>query len=203
MEIVPTYRSILLQYDPLRWTFSDMAARLQQLRIEEGAAESDTVTLIEIPTLYGGEYGPDIDFVSEHTKLSKEEVVARHTRVDYLVYMLGFIPGFTYLGGMDESLATPRLQTPRLQIQPGSVGIAGTQTGIYPSLSPGGWQIIGRTPLKLYDSDKNPPVFIQAGDYIRYRSVTPEEYEEIEQAVAAGTYQVHTQTMNRGDLHGV
>ena len=110
--------------------------------------------------------------------------------------MLGFIPGFTYLGGMDESLATPRLKTPRLQIQPGSVGIAGTQTGIYPSLSPGGWQIIGRTPLKLYDADKNPPVFIQAGDYIRYRSVTPEEYAAIAESVEKGTYQVSMQTIN-------
>ena len=113
--------------------------------------------------------------------------------------MLGFIPGFTYLGGMDESLATPRLKTPRLQIQPGSVGIAGTQTGIYPSLSPGGWQIIGRTPLKLYDADKNPPVFIQAGDYIRYRSVTPEEYAAIAESVEKGTYQVSMQTINNPD----
>ena len=200
---MPTYRSILLQYDPLRWTFSDITARLRQLSIEESGNESDTVTLIEIPTLYGGEYGPDIDFVSEHTKLPKEEVIKRHTSVDYLVYMLGFIPGFTYLGGMDESLATPRLKTPRLQIQPGSVGIAGTQTGIYPSLSPGGWQIIGRTPLKLYDADKNPPVFIQAGDYIRYRSVTPEEYAAIAESVEKGTYQVSMQTIKRGDLHEV
>jgi len=135
--------------------------------------------------------------------LPKEEVIKRHTGVDYLVYMLGFIPGFTYLGGMDESLATPRLKTPRLQIQPGSVGIAGTQTGIYPSLSPGGWQIIGRTPLKLYDADKNPPVFIQAGDYIRYRSVTPEEYAAIAESVEKGTYQVSMQTIKRGDLHEV
>lgn len=203
VEIVPTYRSILLQYDPLRWTFSDMTDRLKQLNIEESGSESDTVTLIEIPTLYGGEYGPDIDFVSEHTKLPKEEVIKRHTSVDYLVYMLGFIPGFTYLGGMDETLATPRLQTPRLQIQPGSVGIAGKQTGIYPSLSPGGWQIIGRTPLKLYDAAKNPPVFIQAGDYIRYRSITPEEYQTIAESVEKGTYRINMQTVKRGDLHEV
>jgi len=201
IEIVPTYRSVLLQYDPLRWTFSALAKKLQELTLAEEEHESKEVTLIEIPTAYGGAYGPDIAFVSEHTKLSQEEIILRHAGADYLVYMLGFIPGFTYLGGMDEALATPRLKTPRLQIPPGSVGIAGTQTGIYPSLSPGGWQIIGRTPLKLYDSAKNPPVFIQAGDYIRYRSITEEEYHTIEREVAADTYQVRIRTVNREDLH--
>lgn len=201
VEMTPTYRSILLQYDPFVWTHEEIIEKLKSISLGSEKEEADEVNLIEIPTLYGGEFGLDFDFVSEHTKLSKVEIIKRHTDVDYLVYMLGFIPGFTYLGGMDESLATPRLKTPRLQILPGSVGIAGSQTGIYPSLSPGGWQIIGRTPLNLYDASKNPPVFIQAGDYIRYISIDETEYKRIEQEVAEGSYQVKIQKVNRGDLH--
>lgn len=201
LEIIPTYRSVLLQYDPFLWTYKEILGKLNTFVLDSHGEEEEEVNLIEIPTLYAGEFGPDIDFVSEHTKLSVKEIIERHTAVDYLVYMLGFIPGFTYLGGMDESLATPRLKTPRLQILPGSVGIAGSQTGIYPSLSPGGWQIIGRTPLSLYDSTKNPPVFIQAGDYIRYVSIDQDEYARIEKEVKEGSYEVKIQKVNRGDLH--
>lgn len=201
VEVIPTYRSVLLQYDPFVWTYKDILEKLNTLTLDSCDEEEEEVHLIEIPTLYAGEFGSDIDFVSAHTKLSVEEIIQRHTAVDYLVYMLGFIPGFTYLGGMDESLSTPRLKTPKLGILPGSVGIAGSQTGIYPSLSPGGWQIIGRTPLNLYDTTKNPPVFIQAGDYIRYISIDEGEYARIEKEVQEGRYEVKIQKVNRGVLH--
>ena len=167
----------------------------------EATVEDEEVTLIEIPTLYNDECGPDLEYVAEYNKLSKEEVIKIHTGTDYLVYMLGFMPGFTYLGGMSEKIATPRLESPRLQIYPGSVGIAGKQTGMYPSMSPGGWRIIGRTPLKLYNPDSDIPVYISSGDYIRYVSVDEEKYNEILKQVEAGEYKLNIRKAKRGELH--
>lgn len=134
--------------------------------------------------------------------MDEEEVIAIHSGRDYLVYMLGFSPGFLYLGGMDERIFTPRLSTPRSAIPAGSVGIAGMQTGIYPSESPGGWQLIGRTPLKLYDETREPPVFVEAGDYIRYVPIDEQEFLRIQAEVEKGIYQVSIRKINEGDLHG-
>ena len=133
--------------------------------------------------------GPDIENVAAHNHKTVKEVIRIHTSGEYLIYMLGFIAGFPYLGGMSKEIATPRLKNPRVKIEGGSVGIAGEQTGIYPVDSPGGWQLIGRTPLKLYDADREKPVLLEAGQYIRFRSVSQEEYERIEKEVADGTYQ--------------
>ena len=176
IELTPTYRSLTVKYDPIKISYKDLVNKLKEFENVESDNSENKVKLVEIPTVYGGEYGPDIAFVAEHAGLSEEEVVKIHTGTDYLVYMLGFAPGFTYLGGMDEKIATPRLKSPRLKIAAGSVGIAGSQTGMYPSESPGGWQLIGRTPLKLYDENKEPPVFVNAGDYIRYVSISEDEY---------------------------
>jgi len=134
-------------------------------------------------------------------KLSKEEVIKIHTGTDYLVYMLGFMPGFTYLGGMSEKIATPRLESPRLQIYPGSVGIAGKQTGMYPSMSPGGWRIIGRTQLKLYNPDSDTPVYISSGDYVRYVSISEEEYNDILKKVENNEYKLNIRKVKRGELN--
>ena len=164
-------------------------------------AEGEEVTLVEIPTLYNDEVGPDLSYVAEHNKLSKEEVIKIHTGTDYLVYMLGFMPGFTYLGGMSEKIATPRLESPRLQIYPGSVGIAGKQTGMYPSMSPGGWRIIGRTPLKLYNPDSDTPVYISSGDYVRYVSISEEEYNDILKKVENNEYKLNIRKIKRGELN--
>lgn len=201
LDILPTYRSILINYDPVKISYGEMVEILNGLSKSDKANESDEVRLIEIPTLYGKEYGPDIDFVAENANLSVDEVIKIHSGTDYLVYMMGFIPGFTYLGGLDPRIATPRLKSPRLKIEPGSVGIAGNQTGMYPLESPGGWQLIGRTPLKLFDDTKEPPVFIQAGDYIRYVSIDKEEYDKIEKEVENDTYKVSIKKVKRGDLH--
>lgn len=201
LDILPTYRSILINYDPVKISYGEMVETLNGLSKSDKANESDEVRLIEIPTLYGKEYGPDIDFVAENANLSVDEVIKIHSGTDYLVYMMGFIPGFTYLGGLDPRIATPRLKSPRLKIEPGSVGIAGSQTGMYPLESPGGWQLIGRTPLKLFDDTKEPPVFIQAGDYIRYVSIDKEEYDKIEKEVENDTYKVSIKKVKRGDLH--
>lgn len=201
LDILPTYRSILINYDPVKISYGEMMDILKGLSKADPNKQSDEVRLIEIPTLYGGEYGPDIDFVAENAKMSKEEVIKIHSGTDYLVYMMGFIPGFTYLGGLDERIATPRLKSPRLKIDPGSVGIAGSQTGMYPLESPGGWQLIGRTPLKLFDDTKEPPVFIQAGNYIRYVPIDQKEYDKIKNEVENDTYKVSIKKVKRGDLH--
>lgn len=202
VEMTPTYRSITIVYEPEKLSYSELVEQLKKYESVSSSDGEEKVNLIEIPTLYGGEYGPDMDFVKSNAGLSEEEVVKIHTGIDYLVYMLGFAPGFTYLGGMDERIATPRLKSPRLKIEAGSVGIAGSQTGMYPSESPGGWQLIGRTPLKLYNPESEPPVFIQAGDYIRYVSIDEEEYNKIKAEVESGDYKVNVRRVEVGELNG-
>ena len=135
---------------------------------------------VRIPVCYGGEFGPDLDYVAEYHHMTPDEVVKIHTSGDYLVYMIGFAPGFPYIGGLPEAIATPRRDTPRLVIPKGTVGIAGTQTGAYPLETPGGWQLIGRTPLELFrPQDPEHPSVLKAGDKVEFYSITPEEYAEI------------------------
>ena len=179
-ELVPTYCALLIQYDAMLYSYSDICNLMEPL-LEPSATDdaNERVTVIEIPTVYGGEFGPDLGFVASHNNLSEDEVVSIHSGTDYLVYMLGFIPGFTYLGGMDPRIATPRLSSPRTLIPAGSVGIAGEQTGTYTSDSPGGWQIIGRTPVTMYDMSKEQAALLSAGDYVRYVPIDEAEYNRI------------------------
>jgi inhibitor of KinA len=135
--------------------------------------------LIEIPVCYDAEFGFDLDRVAEHTKLSAREVVDLHSTAEYRVACIGFVPGFTFLAGLPKNLATPRRDVPRKEIPPGSVGIGGAQTGIYPLLSPGGWNLIGRTPLKLFDPLKNPPTLLHPGDRVRFRAIARKEFESL------------------------
>ena len=180
IELVPTYCALLVQYDAMVYSYSDIC-RILEPTLQESVTDSanELVTIVEIPTVYGGEFGPDLGFVASHNHLSEAEVVSIHSGTDYLVYMLGFIPGFTYLGGMDPRIATPRLSSPRTLIPAGSVGIAGEQTGTYPSDSPGGWQIIGRTPVTMYDMSKKQAALLQAGDYVRYVPIDENEFHRI------------------------
>lgn len=136
-------------------------------------------TIIEIPVCYGGEFGPDLEYVAAHHHLSTDEVIRIHCSSEYLIYAIGFAPGFPYMGGMSEQIATPRKSTPRLVIPAGSVGIAGKQTGIYPLATPGGWQLIGRTPLALFQPHQYPPVLLQSGSYIRFRAIDHAEYDHL------------------------
>ena len=192
IELVPTYRSLMVHYDPSLIHPDDLQAAISSLDLD-GATESAGKRIVEIPTLYGGEFGPDIGFVAENAGMSESEVIAIHSGADYLVYAMGFSPGFPYLGGLDPRLNTPRLTTPRTLIPGGSVGIAETQTGTYPVASPGGWQLIGRTPLKLFEPESDPPAIINAGDRVRFVALQNEDaFHEIERRVHDGAYSVVT-----------
>lgn len=174
VETVPTYRSLMVHIDPLAADPLALAATLERLAAEEaretpgGNGASPLGRLVEIPVVYGGEVGPDMAYVAEKTGLAPEEIIALHTAPTYVVYMIGFLPGFPYMGGLDPRLATPRLATPRLKIPAGSVGIGGQQTGVYSLESPGGWAVIGRTPLTLFDPMRDEPCLLLAGDRVRF-----------------------------------
>ncbi|MEA1963761.1 MAG: 5-oxoprolinase subunit PxpB [Candidatus Aerophobetes bacterium] len=174
-EIVPTYRSLSIYYDPLKIELEDLLEKLGEIKNSSEEIKIPSPRVIKIPTVYGGEYGPDLEFVAKHNSLSQEEVIKIHTGRDYLVYMFGFSPGHTYLE-VDERIATPRLKTPRVNIAAGSVGIGGKQTCIRPQEIPGGLRIIGRTPLKLFNPDKEPPVPFLPGDYLKFNPISEEEY---------------------------
>ncbi len=182
-EAVPGYATLLVYYDPLAlsyeqvlaWVQARLPSRLGGLAartVDETSAGTTTglptPRRIEVPVIYGGEHGPDLEFVAQHSGLSPEEVIRRHTAHDYPVYLVGFTPGFPYLGGLDETIAVPRLPSPRQRVPAGSVGIAGQQTGIYSVDSPGGWRLIGWTPLKLFDPQRNPPALLAPGDVVRF-----------------------------------
>jgi inhibitor of KinA len=137
--------------------------------------------VIEIPVCYDREFAPDLDDVAKHAEISAQEVVALHSKSKYRVACIGFVPGFTFLAGLPRNLGTPRRDVPRKEIPPGSVGIGGAQTGIYPLRSPGGWNLIGRTPLKLFDPSKNPPTLLHPGDRVRFRAISTEEFESLKQ----------------------
>lgn len=202
IELVPTYCALLVEYDAMLYSYSEICNIIEPT-LEEGMANTtnELVTVVEVPTVYGGEFGPDLSFVASHNHLSEDEVISIHSGTDYLVYMLGFIPGFTYLGGMDLRIATPRLSSPRTLIPAGSVGIAGEQTGTYPSDSPGGWQIIGRTPVTMYDMSKAQAALLKAGDYVRYVPIDESEFHRIK---ALGTdYVPVIREVEVGDLRGV
>ncbi len=179
VESVPTYRSLAVYVDEKadRGIVRDTLVRCLPERVEQNV--EDTGELVEIPVCYGGEYGPDLGAVAEKAGITAGEVVSRHSGAEYYVYMLGFTPGFCYLGGMDQSLETPRLEEPRVRIPAGSVGIAGKQTGIYPIESPGGWRLIGRTPLDLFDPVRDPAVLVNAGMRLRFVPVSEEGYRAL------------------------
>jgi KipI family sensor histidine kinase inhibitor len=189
-DFIPAYNELMVCYDPAKIGYRRLLESLRACAADPGAILLPPAEVVHVPVLYGGEAGPDLHHVAEHNGLAAEDVIRIHSSADCLVYMLGFTPGFCYLGGMDKRIATPRHETPRLKIPAGSVGIAGEQTGIYPFESPGGWQLIGRTPLRLFNPDSRPEFLFSAGDYIRFYPVDRDEYEQIAEEVAEGTYQV-------------
>ena len=177
IEVTPTYRSILIMYDPSVTGPSQLVAEMVSLESQLEEVEIPPPRIVEIPVLYGSEMGPDITFVADNAGLSVEEVIQLHTEPCYQIYMIGFTPGFAFLGGLPDALTTPRLSTPRSHVPAGSVGIANDQTGMYPVDSPGGWQLIGRTPLRLFDPLREEPFLYQAGDQIKFQGISRAEYD--------------------------
>ena len=184
LEVIPTYRSIILIYDPGVTSPHHLEAVL--LSLEERLTEIDIPLpkTVQIPVCYGGELGPDIGFVARHNNLTAANVIRIHSAPHYQIYMVGFTPGFPYLGGLPEALHTPRLETPRTVVPAGSVGIANAQTGVYSIDSPGGWRLIGRTPLRLFDPKRANPFLFKAGDLLKFEPISMDEYHDIDKAGA-------------------
>jgi len=180
LDMHPAYTSVLLRFDACG---TDHQSIEREVRARLPAIEQlqlPPADVVEIPVCYGGQFGPDLADVAAASGLDEQEVIARHSQAGYAVFFLGFVPGFAYLGGLPESLATPRLATPRRQVPAGSVGIAGVQTGVYPIATPGGWRLIGRTPLRLFDPDRKPETLLKLGDAVRFRRIEADQFRRLE-----------------------
>jgi inhibitor of KinA len=176
-DIVPAYRSLTVYFDPLRTDHTGLMDWLNEALQRSEPMPEQMGRLVEIPVCYGGEYGPDLAEVARFADLSEADVIERHTAPIYQVFMLGFVPGFAYLAAVDPRIAAPRRPEPRPRVVAGSVGVAGEQTGIYPADTPGGWQLIGRTPLKPFDLGRPDPFLLKAGDRVRFHRIVPGEFD--------------------------
>ena len=179
IEHVPAYTSVTIYYRPAEVGYQGLCERISAAMENLDEQAVPPARVVTVPVCYGGPFGPDIEYVAQAAGLSVEQVVELHSQVEYLVSMMGFAPGFPYLSGLPARLATPRLATPRLMVKAGSVGIGGAQTGVYPIQTPGGWRIIGHTPLKLYDPTAASPFLLSPGDHVRFKPVRPEEHDRI------------------------
>ncbi|MGE1113873.1 5-oxoprolinase subunit PxpB [Priestia megaterium] len=194
IECVPAFTNLTIFYNPLEVVAAvkkkekkefvspfEVVSSIIQSKLENERTEKElNHRTVSIPVCYGGEYGPDLEYVARHHNLTTEEVISIHSEGEYLAYMIGFAPGFPFLGGLSERIATPRRPSPRTSIPAGSVGIAGMQTGVYPISTPGGWQLIGQTPIKLFLPEQNPPSLLQAGDIVKFEPISKEEYQELQ-----------------------
>jgi inhibitor of KinA len=191
IECVSAFSSVTVFYDPMevKSLLTDIIEKEQSLYKILSSLIQETLSkleesfdykprIVEIPVCYGREFGPDLEYVAEHNNLTVDEVIKIHSSGEYLVYMIGFAPGFPYLGGMSEKISAPRRQSPRMLIPEGSVGIAGLQTGVYPISTPGGWQLIGRTPLELFRPKEYPPSLLQSGDIVKFYPISYKEYKK-------------------------
>ncbi|UOE92378.1 5-oxoprolinase subunit PxpB [Alkalihalobacillus sp. LMS39] len=200
VEWVPTYHSVTIYYDPVVYTYDEINFIVEELYEKSKTTTLSNARFVTIPVLYDEEVGPDLQKVAQFHQLPLEKIIEIHSSRLYLVFMIGFTPGFPYLGGMDEAIAIPRLETPRILVQAGSVGIAGNQTGIYSVDSPGGWHIIGRTPVPLFEMKKNPPVLLKAGDFLLFAPITKQEFNSIEEQVKQKKYKPLIKTIDEGEI---
>jgi inhibitor of KinA len=176
-DVVPAYRSVAIYFDPLRTSVDALVGRIQRDAARGPMASTDPRPPLRIPVCYGGEYGPDLEAVAAFAHISDAEVIRIHTSPTYRVFMLGFVPGFAYLGIVDSRIAMPRHSAPRVRVPQGSVGIAGVQTGIYPTETPGGWQLIGRTPIVPFDAGRAEPFLMKPGDAVQFHAIDPADFE--------------------------
>lgn len=202
-ELVPGYTNLCIYYDAFTvhqskafqvdgTPYDKVLHYLQHVTKQLPEKTFTPNRIIEIPVLYGGAYGPDLTYVAQTHDMSEEQVIQLHTESECVVYMLGFAPGFAFMGGLNETIATPRRNVPRLSIPAGSVGIAGKQTGIYPFETPGGWQIIGRTPIQLFLPEHHPPTLLQAGDMVKFKAISEKEFHRL-QRLHQQMLEVHVQ----------
>ncbi|WP_430467987.1 5-oxoprolinase subunit PxpB [Winogradskyella ouciana] len=190
VKVINTYNSILINYDFTIDNINDEISSLKTMYNEQNEVESTNASIWEIPVCYNKEFGHDLEDFSNQKKLSKNEIIELHSNEIYTVYFIGFLPGFLYLGGLPPKICLDRKSTPNLNIKKGSVAIGGRQTGIYPQDSPGGWHIIGRTPVEFFMSSQNPPCFVKAGDKVKFRPIEESEYLDIEKRMSKSAYQL-------------
>jgi inhibitor of KinA len=183
LNLHPAYSSLLLKFDPLRLNQARLQTTLQRYLDRLDRVELPEPRTVEIPVCYGGEFGPDLSEVSVLHRLTPQQTIEAHAAATYTVCFLGFVPGFAYLAGLPNELATPRLGTPRRQVLPGSVGIAGRQTGVYPCSTPGGWRLIGRTPLKMFSVDRPGMSLLAIGDRVRFSPISRQRFADIAGAI--------------------
>lgn len=188
-EIIPSYRAIMVTFDQHKIDIDELIQQLQLDSINyKHIDKTSNNKVVHIPVLYGSDAGPDLSEVAKYNGLTSEEVIEIHTSKQYLIYMLGFMPGFPYLGGLDSRIHMPRRSEPRVRIAAGSVGIANNQTGLYPLDSPGGWQIIGRTPIRVFNKDDQPMTLYQAGDKIKFYAIDQHTYQQIQDDIDKGCF---------------
>ncbi|NRD76353.1 5-oxoprolinase subunit PxpB [Bacillus sp. BRMEA1] len=198
VEWVPAYTTVAVYYRPGEISYHQLTSLVEKLCLASSERNTSSSIVYKIPVYYGGETGSDLSYIAKFHTLREEEVVKLHCQPEYLIYMMGFVPGFPYLGGLSPKLAVPRLEHPRPSVLPGSVGIGGKQTGIYPSVVPSGWRILGITPIQLFDIDKPSPILLSAGNYIKFYSIDVDEYLRIKDLVSQGKFTV--QTYKKGEF---
>jgi len=196
IQVTSAYNSILITYDTTIDNINDEVLSLKSLYSTKVHTNNLSFRLWKIPVCYDDEFALDLKEISTEKKLTKSKIIELHSNTIYTVYFIGFLPGFLYMGGLDESLHFPRKSTPRLQIKKGAVAIGGTQTGIYPSESPGGWNIIGNSPIIFFDASKEIPCFAKAGDKIQFVPICLKEYQDILTLVKEGVYQIESEVIN-------
>lgn len=196
-EMVPTFRSLMIYYDPAITSFENVRKKTAELTGQLIGKTTEKKRILKIPCCYGARFGLDLADMEKHTGLDRDEIIKIHSSVDYKIYMMGFLPGFVYLGGLDKRIEMPRLKSPRVRILPGAVGIGGNQTGVYPLASPGGWRLMGGTPVDFYDPYREDPILCKAGEYIRFVPITIGDYYDIRHMIVKGEYQV--EVVEEGD----
>ncbi|MBN6203676.1 5-oxoprolinase subunit PxpB [Staphylococcus saprophyticus] len=192
LEIIPSYRAIMLIIDITQSDATEIINSLDlgNVDVDAGLTSNSQSKILHIPVYYGGDRGPDIETVAKHNQLTSEEVIKLHIENTYLIYMLGFMPGFPFLGGLNKQLHTPRREEPRTSIPAGSVGIANNQTGLYPKSSPGGWQIIGQTPIQVFDINRDPMCLYNSGDYIKFYAINEQTLNQIEEEQKSNQFDI-------------